>query len=106
MRERDNSKGKRQKAKRQFKIQNFAFYLVVLPFTFYLLPSLWSPDVAACPWCKGALFSPGEAAAKSGLAKGYALSIAALLGIPLLLVGGIAFAVIRSMRHAPRETSR
>jgi hypothetical protein len=59
------------------------------------LPAL----VMACPLCKEALFSPGEAAAQSRVVQGYAISIAALLGIPILLVGGITLRLIRSARH-------
>ena len=56
----------------------------------------------ACPWCQDALFAPGEAAAKSGMAKGYAWSIAALLGVPTLLVGTTALAIIRAVRRTKR----
>ena len=62
------------------------------------------PTVAmACPWCKDALFSPGESAAQSGAAKGYALSIGILLGLPVLMLAVIALAVIRSIRRAKRS---
>ena len=56
----------------------------------------------ACPWCKDALFSPGEAASQNGAAKGYALSIGLLLGLPVLMLSVIALAVIRSARRAKR----
>jgi len=53
----------------------------------------------ACPLCKEALFSPGEAAAQSRVVQGYAISIAVLLGIPILLVGGLALWLVRSARR-------
>ena len=55
--------------------------------------------VLACPLCKEALFSPGEAAAQSRVVQGYAISIAVLLGIPILLVGGLALWLVRSARR-------
>ena len=58
--------------------------------------------VWACPWCKDALFSPGESAAQSGAAKGYAWSIGILLGLPVLMLAVMTFAVIRSARRAKR----
>jgi len=56
----------------------------------------------ACPLCKEALFDPGQAEATSRLAKGYTVSIATLLSIPLVLVGGIAIRVVRASRRANR----
>ena len=58
--------------------------------------------VWACPWCKDALFSPGEAASQSGAAKGYAWSIGLLLGLPVLMLSVIALVVIRSARRTKR----
>jgi len=57
----------------------------------------------ACPLCKEALFEPGQAEATSRLVKGYTISIATLLGIPLVLVGGIAMRIVRSSRRAHRS---
>ncbi|MBI3087327.1 MAG: DUF420 domain-containing protein [Candidatus Omnitrophica bacterium] len=54
------------------------------------------PSAEACPMCSEALFAPGEGAARAGLVKGYAVSVAVLLGIPLLLIGGIAAMVVRA----------
>ena len=61
--------------------------------------------VWACPWCKDALFSPGESAAQSGAAKGYAWSIGILLGLPVLMLAVITFAVMRSIRRTKRAAS-
>ena len=58
------------------------------------------PAAEACPMCAEALFAPGEGAARAGLARGYLVSIATLLGIPLLLVGGIATMVARAVRRS------
>lgn len=56
----------------------------------------------ACPLCKEALVPSSQNSATTQAAKGYALSIAALLGTPLMLLGGIAFFVVRSRRpHEP-----
>lgn len=54
----------------------------------------------ACPLCKEALLDPGQAAAQSGLARGYAMSIAVLLGVPALLMGMIAWRIARASRRA------
>ena len=94
-----HSKGKRQKAKLQGKIQNFEFLIVLLPFTFYLLPSL----AAACPGCKEALFDPGQLAQKLSTAKGYVLSIGLLLSVPFALVATITALVVRSQRRHARR---
>ncbi len=56
----------------------------------------------ACPWCKDALWSPGDASAQAYLARGYNLTILGLMAIPLLLVGGLATLIIRSARRARR----
>lgn len=53
----------------------------------------------ACPMCKEALFDPGQAAAQSGLVRGYAVSIAAMLGVPALIIGGIGVVIARSARR-------
>jgi len=46
----------------------------------------------ACPMCKEALVERA--------AKGYAVSIAALIGMPFLLVGGVAALIVRGHRRA------
>ena len=74
-------------------IGRFIFLLLA---TYYLLPTvLW-----ACPLCKEALLDPGQAAAQSGVARGYALSIAALLGVPVVLMGLIAWRIVQASRRA------
>ena len=56
----------------------------------------------ACPLCKEALFDPSGAAAQSGVVRGYALSIAAMLGIPTLLIGGFTVVLVRAARRVKR----
>ncbi len=80
------------------KTQNFEFWVVVLSVAFLLLPSL----VMACPFCKEALFDPGQAQQKLTTAKGYALSIGLLLSMPLGLVGGVTALVVRAYRRRRR----
>ena len=57
----------------------------------------------ACPTCSDGLFDPQGAATQSRVLKGYAVSIAALLGVPLLMVGGIAWRLVRSSRRGTRS---
>lgn len=67
----------------------------------HLLTSLWvfSQAAEACPGCKEALFDPQQLPQRLSAAKGYALSIAALLGVPLLLVAGITWTIFRQVRR-------
>ncbi len=70
-----------------------------------LVSGLWSlvSDCSwACPFCKDALFSPGEGQALSRAAHAFDLSIVALAAVPFLLVGGIAWLIVRSSRRLPR----
>ena len=62
---------------------------------------LWPTLTRACPGCKEALFDPGQLQQKLSTAKGYALSIALLLSVPLALIGGITALIIRA-RHRVR----
>lgn len=65
------------------------------------------PSVLACPLCKEALFDPAQAKQAASTAKGYAISISLLLGMPVLLLGSVAFAVIRRRpRPSPRVDTR
>ena len=59
--------------------------------------------VTACPMCKDALLDPGQAATQSRVAQGYALSIAALLGIPVMFIGGVAAWVVMAARRVGRR---
>ena len=69
-----------------------------------LLMILYAPIVAwACPMCAEALFSPGEVAAQSRVAQGYAVSLVVLLGTPLLLIGGLIALIVRASRHSHRS---
>jgi len=62
---------------------------------------------SACPTCKEALFDPAQAQRILGAAKGYALSIGLMIGMPLLLVGGITLLIVRQVRRVDRhEASR
>ena len=103
----EKSKGKTQKAKLQFKSQNFEFYLVIFTFAFLLLSwsLFFSSAVEACPGCKEALFDPGQLQQKLSTAKGYALSITLLLCVPVTLIGGIATLIVRARRHPVGTTS-
>ena len=102
------SKGKRQKAKGKSPIQkskfstgstllNFALYFCLLTFDFCLSTAL------ACPGCSESLFEPGKVAQNLSTARGYALSIALLLGVPVALLGAIAGLVVRARRKAMRD---
>ena len=59
-----------------------------------LMPAL----ATACPWCKDALFAPGESAARAGAAQGYAWSIGLLLLVPSSLIVGIGVLLARASR--------
>ena len=72
--------------------------------------ALWSvlimlavPWIAhACPGCSEALFDPAQGAARVGTLRGYLVSIVVLLGVPALMIGGVALAVVRASRRARR----
>ena len=83
----------------QFAIRNSQFRTRGLPLAqgclavllFLLMPLMaW-----ACPGCKEALVEPGELPQRLALAKGYALSIGLLLGMPALLVSGVTLRLMR-----------
>ena len=75
-------------------IPRLRWYLL-LPFTFYLLPSTgWS-----CPGCKEALFDPAQLPQKLATAKGYAISIGLLLTVPAALIGGLIALIIHAQRR-------
>lgn len=57
-------------------------------------------SAVACPGCKEALFEPGKLSQNLATARGYALSIALLLGIPVVLMGTIAVMLVRARRKA------
>ena len=56
----------------------------------------------ACPGCKEALFDPAQAQQAVQRAKGMNASIGLLLGMPLLLLGGVATSILRASRRAKR----
>ena len=73
------------------------FCLLPLAYCLLLTAVVW-----ACPLCKEALFDASGAAAQSGVVRGYALSIAAMLGIPTLLIGGFTVVLVRAARRVKR----
>ena len=76
---------------------------VVVYLMLYHAPSAW-----ACPGCKEALFDPGQLAQKRAAEGGYAMSIALMLSMPALLVGGATFLLVRAHRrkqpHVPPQS--
>ena len=66
-----------------------------------LLVLLFPAAALACPLCKEILTDPGQVVQKLSLAKGYAVSILLLLGVPALLIGGVTLLVVRSHRRKP-----
>lgn len=77
-----------------------------------LVSGLWSlvSDFSwACPLCKEALFSPGEGQALSQAAHAFNLSIVTLAAVPFILVGSLAWLIVRSSRRLSatgREAAR
>ncbi|MBI3321509.1 MAG: hypothetical protein HYZ91_04485 [Candidatus Omnitrophica bacterium] len=66
---------------------------------------LWawsSPSLWACPGCKEALFDPAHLTQRLSTARGYALSIALLLAMPVGLVSGVTLLVVRAQRRSKR----
>jgi hypothetical protein len=57
---------------------------------------------AGCPGCSEALFDPAQAAIKAGTLRGYLISIALLLGLPVAMVAGVAVALSRASRRSQR----
>ena len=66
---------------------------------------LWAVSAQACPGCSEALFDPAQGAARVGTLRGYLVSIVVLLGVPVLMIGGMAMAVVRASRRARRGRS-
>ena|SRR3989338_1212314 len=62
---------------------------------------VWTlPAVAsACPGCKDALFEPDQLTLRLSSAKGYALSIGLLLGVPAALAVTVTTLLVRSRRQ-------
>ena len=56
----------------------------------------------ACPGCSEALFDPAQGAARVGTLRGYLVSIVVLLGVPALMIGGVALAVMRASQRLRR----
>ena len=78
------------------KIQNQKLLMLAGLFFFVSSGIAW-----ACPLCKEILTDPGQVVQKLSLAKGYAVSILLLLGVPALLIGGVTLLVVRSHRRKP-----
>lgn len=93
---RQKAAGRRQRDARWLCATYRLFFLLT---AYCLLPTLlW-----ACPLCKDALLSTGDAAVARRAASGYTISIAALLGVPIVLIGGTTVALTRSARRANRS---
>ena len=79
----------------RFVITQSLNYLITL-----LAVVLYSRLVEACPACKDSLFDAGDLPHRLATARGYALSIALLLCVPLLLIGSVSILIIRAYRRA------
>jgi hypothetical protein len=73
---------------------NVALYVYLFTFDFFLSAA------GACPGCKEALFEPGKISQNLATARGYASSIALLLGVPAALLGTITLLVVRARRKS------
>lgn len=75
-------------------------YVSITGVVVYWLLYVAFPSIAeACPGCKEALFDPAQLPQRLRTARGYAWSIAALLGVPLTLIGGLTLWVVKSQRR-------
>ncbi len=63
---------------------------------------LFATAVWACPFCDEALAGPGAKGLSRAIGA-YKLSMYALIAVPVLLVGGIAVSVIRSIQRVSRS---
>ena len=72
----------------------------LLAYICFLMFDICFSAAGACPGCKDALFDPGQIAQRVTTARGYALSIGLLLGMPALLLTGIAALIVRSRRKS------
>lgn len=88
-------------AHRPVLVSLLSFLTSSLPYSLTLLAI--SSVAWACPGCKEALFDPGGLPQRLATAKGYALSIALMLSVPLLLVATLATAVVRAQRRHKRH---
>ncbi len=61
--------------------------------------ALGAASASACPLCKEILFDPSHVQQRLAMAKAYALSIGLMLGVPVLLIAGVASLIVRSARH-------
>ena len=95
----NRQQAKRNPAIHQSKLLTVALYFCLLTFECCL-------SASACPGCKEALFEPGKIAERVAIARGYALSIALLLGIPVALLGTIAILLVRARRRALRGSGQ
>ena len=95
---------------RKSKIQNLKLERAIHAVLFLALVtghwSLVTESLSACPLCKDTLFSPGEGQALSQAAHAFNLSIVTLASVPFVLVGGIAWLIVRSSRRMPRNKPR
>ena len=68
-----------------------------------LLGALLMGVVEACPSCKESLFDPAGLPQRLATAKGYAISISLMVGVPLAMVGGLTILIVRTQRKVPRR---
>ena len=88
------------------KLKRIRFYLLTYSLT-SLLTFLWFSSMSeACPGCKDALTDPAGLPQRLSMARGYALSIGLLLGMPAALVAGLTVLVIRAARRSRRAAHR
>ena len=62
----------------------------------------WAASAGACPGCKESLFDPAQLPQRLATARGYALSIAVMLSVPAVLIGGVAALIFRAARNRRR----
>ncbi len=68
-----------------------------------LAVAAWSGACVACPNCKDSL--AGSSGETMNVARGYALSILIMLGMPFTLAGSFGLYVWREMRRMRRESA-
>ena len=70
-----------------------------------VLATWWIGSVAmACPLCKEAV-GEGGASGASGLATGFFWSILAMLTVPFVLVGVVAYAIVSAYRRGAQQSA-
>ncbi len=67
----------------------------------FLVVAAWAGECLACPNCKDSL--AGQSGETMNVARGYALSILIMLGMPFALAGSFGLYVWREMRRMNRQ---